>query len=163
MRWKMLDRIYSMEAGRRAKGVKAVTQTEDYFEHHMPYYPIVPGAMLVEIMAQLGGRLAMYSAEKQNGTPSWAAVSYVEEAKFFSFVFPGYMMTVEAELVELDAKSAVAECQILVAEHVFATARVGFFLTAFDLSIPEARQGLDYVRRDMRQLWQGYDLEYVPS
>jgi len=159
MRWKMLDRIEQLEETGRAVGCKGVTSTEDYFEHHMPMFPVVPGTMMVETMAQLAGRLAMYVWEKKNGSPVWAAVSGIEEARFHEFVQPGVLLRAVAELVELKPASALASCEISVSDQLVATARIGFLITGFDPDHPGDRIGLDAMRWEMRGLWPDYDLE----
>src|SRR6266478_6488900 len=56
MRYFLLDKVTSFEAGKRASGVKCVTLTEDILHDHFPDYPLLPGALLLESMSQLGGK-----------------------------------------------------------------------------------------------------------
>jgi 3-hydroxyacyl-[acyl-carrier-protein] dehydratase len=154
----MLDRIVEMEAGKGALAIKAVTSSEDYFEHHFPLFEVVPGSMLVEIMAQLGGRLLAYTWEKKSGVPCWPALAFVEEARFLEYVRPGSQMQVLSTFVEVDTGSGVSECEIRVDDRPHAVATIGSALTPFELDKSWGPLALAHFRGDMRTLWTDYDL-----
>ncbi len=64
----LVDRIEEIEPGVRAVGVKNVTQNEPFFQGHFPDYPVMPGVLIIEAMAQVGGMLllgAMDEPEKK--------------------------------------------------------------------------------------------------
>jgi 3-hydroxyacyl-[acyl-carrier-protein] dehydratase len=154
----MIDRIDAMEAGRLAYGVKAFTEAEDYFEHHFPGFPAVPGTILLEAMAQLAGRLAIYSREKLEGQPCWTAVRAFDEARFIDVVRPGDVGRVRAELVDRDEKGATAECEVCVDDQMRASAVVDLHLVPFIDSIPRDRENRARARSDLKQLWPACDL-----
>lgn len=157
MRWKMLDRIEYLGEG-NGIGYKAVTSCEDYFEHHMPLFEIVPGTLLVESMSELGGRLAIYTLEKKGGRPCWAATARIQAAEFHEFVRPGSLLRLSAELIEVDERAALAECEARIDDRLYASATVAYLITPFELDQPYGPLGLEYMRGSFRALWDGYDL-----
>jgi len=69
MRFILIDKIDRLEPGKLAEGHKIVAHDEDYFRDHFPGYPIVPGVLVLESLAQLGGRLVEASVRESSGTP----------------------------------------------------------------------------------------------
>ncbi len=57
MRYLFVDRIISMEVGKSVQAIKNITATEDVFNDHFPRFPLYPGALLIETMAQTAGLL----------------------------------------------------------------------------------------------------------
>ena len=65
----LVDRIIEIELGKRVVGLKNVTANEPFFQGHFPGNPIMPGVLIVEAMAQVGGvlaRLSLYGEPKDN-------------------------------------------------------------------------------------------------
>jgi 3-hydroxymyristoyl/3-hydroxydecanoyl-(acyl carrier protein) dehydratase len=89
MRFILVDRIDHLEAGVRAEGHKLIAQDEDYFRDHFPGYPIVPGVLILESLAQLGGRLVEASVREASGRRVLPMLAKVEHAKFLHQVRPG--------------------------------------------------------------------------
>ena len=57
MRWLLVDRIDELVVGERVVGAKAFTYSEPFFQDHLPYFPVVPGVLMLESMAQIAGKL----------------------------------------------------------------------------------------------------------
>ena len=57
MRWSFLDKIIELTPGEHAIGAKGVAGSEDYFADHFPDFPVLPGVLQVEALAQLSGKL----------------------------------------------------------------------------------------------------------
>jgi len=57
----LVDRITELEPGKRAVGLKNVTANENFFQGHFPGNPIMPGVLIIEAMAQVGGIMAIFS------------------------------------------------------------------------------------------------------
>ena len=62
----LIDRIVELEPGQSARGIKNVTANEPFFLGHFPDHPIMPGVLILEAMAQVGGVLAFRSADVSN-------------------------------------------------------------------------------------------------
>ena len=101
----LVDKILEIEPGRRVVGLKNVTINEAFFQGHFPGQPIMPGVLVIEAMAQVGGVLLMRtlhaSAEKK--------IFYftgIDRAKFRRPVLPGDQVRFELELVHLRSRNA---------------------------------------------------------
>lgn len=130
MRFLLVDSILEWEPGVGATGVKNVSLSEDFFDDHFPLKPIMPGALIIEGMAQLSG-LLLEETMKQRGSKIKALMSMVEKAKFRQPVYPGsqlrYVCSI-SRVHELGGKIAAsafvgekpaAECTLLFSFHVF--------------------------------------------
>ena len=93
----LVDRIIELEANTRVVGLKNVTVNEPFFQGHFPGQPIMPGVLLLEVMAQVGGILARKSALGK-GRPT-VFLTGVEKAKFRRPVVPGDQLRVEVEVL----------------------------------------------------------------
>ena len=82
MRFLMLDRITKWEPGRRGEAIKNITLSEDFFADHFPLRPIMPGVLIVEGMAQLGGLVLEEGARIQQKREIKVLMSIIEKAKF---------------------------------------------------------------------------------
>lgn len=93
----LVDRISELEAGRRVVGIKNVTANEPFFQGHFPDRPIMPGVLIIEAMAQVGGVLAFKSVP-----PTGHPVVYltgVDKARFRKPVVPGDQLRFEVEVL----------------------------------------------------------------
>jgi beta-hydroxyacyl-ACP dehydratase FabZ len=94
----LVDRVRELEPGRRIVGMKNVTFNEPFFQGHFPGRPIMPGVLILEAMAQVGGVLAFKSVP-----PSGSPVVYltgVDKAKFRKPVVPGDQLRFEVEVLK---------------------------------------------------------------
>ena len=95
----MVDRVTDLELGKRAVGLKNVTANEPFFQGHFPGTPIMPGVLIVEAMAQVGGvlfRLTVDGASKEENVDAVYFVS-IDKVKFRKPVVPGDQMIIETE------------------------------------------------------------------
>ncbi len=106
MRFVLIDRIEELEPGRRAAGYKQIGTEEDYFRDHFPGYPLVPGVLLLESLAQLGGRLVEASVRAASGRRVLPMLAKVDHAKFLNPVRPGDRLDLAVELVALADEAA---------------------------------------------------------
>ena len=94
----LVDRIRELEVGRRIVGLKNVTINEPFFQGHFPDRPIMPGVLILEAMAQVGGVLAMKSVPTE-GRPV-VYLTGVDGAKFRKPVVPGDQLRFEIEVLK---------------------------------------------------------------
>ncbi|MGE5243092.1 MAG: 3-hydroxyacyl-ACP dehydratase FabZ family protein [Betaproteobacteria bacterium] len=106
MRFVLIDRIDRLEPGRRAEGHKQVSPDEDYFRDHFPGYPIVPGVIVLESLAQLGGRLVEATVRDASGRRVLPVLARVDHAKFLQPVRPGDRLDLEVGLAALSEDAA---------------------------------------------------------
>src|SRR5690606_4448439 len=94
----LIDRILEVEAGVRAVGLKNVTMNEPFFTGHFPQYPVMPGVLIVEAVAQVGS-VAMLMVEANRGKLGFFAG--IDEFRFRGQVTPGDTLRLEVEIVRL--------------------------------------------------------------
>ncbi len=91
----LVDRIIELEPGRRAVGFKNVTANEAFFEGHFPEYPVMPGVLIVEAIAQVGA-VAMLSSPEHAG--QLALFAGIDKVRFKRQVTPGDTIRLEVEM-----------------------------------------------------------------
>jgi 3-hydroxyacyl-[acyl-carrier-protein] dehydratase len=104
MRYVLLDRITALEPPARARGVKCVSLSDDVFADHFPGHPVMPGALTLEALAQLGGVLceATMRLPVNGGRDDLHALLVaVERAKFRRLVRPGDKLELETRAVHI--------------------------------------------------------------
>ena len=95
----LVDRITEFEAGKRIIGKKNVTINEPFFLGHFPEHPIMPGVLILEAMAQVGGVYAILAKEVgENQVPYFVGI---DKAKFRKPVLPGDVLKLELELLKI--------------------------------------------------------------
>lgn len=92
----MVDRILELEPGVRAVGIKNVTANEPQFTGHWPENPVMPGVLMLEAMAQVGGIFLLSEDDVTNKTAFFAGMDAI---KFRRQVVPGDQLTITAELI----------------------------------------------------------------
>lgn len=93
----LVDRILELEPGRRAVGVKNVTFNESFFQGHFPGHPVMPGVLVLEAMAQVGGVLLL----SMNGNAGKLAYfGGIDKVRFRKPVVPGDQLVTEVELLK---------------------------------------------------------------
>jgi UDP-3-O-[3-hydroxymyristoyl] N-acetylglucosamine deacetylase/3-hydroxyacyl-[acyl-carrier-protein] dehydratase len=95
----LVDRILELEPKKRAVGIKNVTINEPFFQGHFPGHPIMPGVLIVEAMAQVGGMLLMGAFED----PESKVVYFMslDNVKFRKPVWPGDQLRFEVDMVQV--------------------------------------------------------------
>jgi 3-hydroxymyristoyl/3-hydroxydecanoyl-(acyl carrier protein) dehydratase len=140
MRYYLLDRITSLEPPVRATGKKAVALSEDYLADHFPRYPTMPGALLLESLAQLSGVLLEKSAAKVHAIEIQAVLSTVERAKFRQLVRPGDVLEIESEVVQLREEGGRVRATGKVGEKIAISAELLFAFFKLDDEVVRAEQ-----------------------
>jgi len=93
----LVDRIEEVEEGVKVNGYKNVTVNEPFFQGHFPDHPIMPGVLIVEAMAQVGGAYVMILDELGDDKVTYFVG--IDKARFRKPVLPGDVLRMELELV----------------------------------------------------------------
>ena len=124
----LIDRIADLDVGKQSITVEAqVPQSSTIFEGHFPGYPLMPGVLLIETMAQTSGWL-LIALLKFERMPFLAGV---KEAKMRDFVTPGELLTVDASLVHDRSGFAITEAKIRAGGKLKCNATLTFRHTPF--------------------------------
>ena len=94
----LVDRVLDWEAGKFVRGVKNVTINEPFFQGHFPSYPVMPGVLVIEAMAQVAGLLTMLSDVARRDGSQLVLFAGIDEARFKRQVVPGDTLLLEAHL-----------------------------------------------------------------
>jgi UDP-3-O-[3-hydroxymyristoyl] N-acetylglucosamine deacetylase/3-hydroxyacyl-[acyl-carrier-protein] dehydratase len=121
----LVDRVVEIDGDRRAVGIKNVTINEPFFEGHYPGTPIMPGVLLVEAMAQLGGLLM---SQKLEHTGKIAVLLSLDKVKLRRPVTPGDQVILEAEAIQAKARTGTLKCRAFVGSRIAAEAQIRFMM-----------------------------------
>lgn len=123
----LVDRIVELEPGRRAVGIKNVTANEPFFQGHFPQRAIMPGVLLVEVMAQVGGVMILSLPEHRG---KLAYIATVEGAKFRRPIVPGDTLTATVELLRIKGTMGKVKCTLHVGQESAVEAVIMFALVS---------------------------------
>lgn len=137
MRFILIDRIDRLELRKRAEGHKLIAPDEEYFRDHFPGYPIVPGVLVLESLAQLGGRLVEASVRDMAGRRVLPMLAKVERAKFLQPVRPGDRLDLAVDLLALADDAARVTGVARVGDRKAATADIMYAMLDVDRRSPE--------------------------
>ena len=99
----LIDRVVEFEPTKRLVAIKNVTINEPFFQGHFPGYPIMPGVLVVEAMAQAGGMIMM--AELPDRDRKLVVFTGIERAKFRRPVTPGDQLRIEVEVLSMRTRA----------------------------------------------------------
>lgn len=128
VRYFLIDRVIELEVGKRVRGVKNVTLSEDILHDHFPDHPIMPGALVLEAAAQLAGFLLETTVNKPGSPLSRALLVQVDLAKFHHFAGPGDQLQIEVTLGEIRPQAAQTTIEATVGDRRIARASLTFVL-----------------------------------
>lgn len=121
----LVDRILELEEGKRAVGIKSVSGNEPFFQGHFPGYPVMPGVLIMEALAQVGTVVLLSQPEYAGSLAYFAGL---DEVRFKRKVLPGDQLRLEVELTKMRSSFGVAEGKAYVGEELAAGGKLMFFI-----------------------------------
>ena len=149
MRFILVDEILEMTPGKTIRALKKISEEEDYFKDHFPGFPVVPGVLLTEMMAQTAGKCL--DAEKTHDGK--AMLAKIMSANFNSWVTPGQAALISAEIKTSREKYATALCSIEVDGKKVCKAELFFSFAPYENFAP------DYVDEVLEDYWEKQSLK----
>jgi 3-hydroxyacyl-[acyl-carrier-protein] dehydratase len=134
----LVDRIVELEEGVRAVGIKAVSANEPYFQGHFPGYPVMPGVLIVEALAQVGAVALLKLPANQGRLAFFAGI---DGLRFRKQVFPGDILRLEVQLTRMRGPVGKGTARATVGEDLVAEGELTFALGPSSIAPgPEAAQ-----------------------
>ncbi len=103
MKFCLVDKIISLQPGKRIVTVKAVTLAEEYLADHFPVFPVLPGVLMLEALTQAAAWLVRV---EQDFAKSIIVLTKAQNVKYAHFVAPGNTLRCEVDMTAIDADSA---------------------------------------------------------
>ena len=122
----LVDRILELEPLKRAVGIKNATMNEQFFQGHFPGHPVMPGVLLLEAMAQVGGVAMLYPDENRGKLAFFAGMDRV---KFRKPVVPGDQIRMVAEIIKVRSSTGKIWAQAFVDDQLVAEGEFLFVLS----------------------------------
>lgn len=128
----LVDRVVELEPGKRAVAIKNVTANEPFFQGHFPGYPIMPGVLIVEALAQTAGIAANAGASDSDGADNakLGVFASIDGIKFKRQVMPGDTLQLTAEILSSKMGVVKAKVQAAVDGKIAAEGEIRFAMTS---------------------------------
>jgi len=138
MRFLLVDRIIELDPGRSIRAEKTLAASEELFRDHFPGFPVVPGVLLTEMMAQAAGKCL--NAQR---LPRGAAMLIeIRNARFRTWARPDQVIGLEASIERNLDDVATARCQASVEGRKICSAELLFAFKPFDTFAPDYRDAV---------------------
>lgn len=138
MRFLLVDAIYELEPGKRIKASKRMRADEELFRDHFPGFPVVPGVLLTEMMAQAAGKCL--DTEKTH--PGRAILGKIHSASFREWVKPDEEAIIYATVIQNRPAYATADCFVEVQGKKVCSAELFFVFVPHDQFSPDYRDDI---------------------
>ncbi|MBT6148705.1 MAG: 3-hydroxyacyl-ACP dehydratase FabZ [Gemmatimonadetes bacterium] len=116
----LVDRIIEMVPGERIVGLKSVTANEPFFQGHFPEFPVMPGVLIIEALAQTGAVLMLQEGE-EGQIPFFAGI---DKARFRRQVVPGDQLRLELTVLQARRGTCKMKAQAFVESEIAAEAEI---------------------------------------
>jgi 3-hydroxyacyl-[acyl-carrier-protein] dehydratase len=133
LRFLLIDEIQELNPGLYIRAVKTMPPDEELFKDHFPGFPVVPGVLLIEMMAQAAGK-CLAAEDSKRGRPMLAKVT---SASFREWVKPGQISIIDARIRSSRAQFATAECCVEVDGQTVAESSLLFAFKPQDQFAPD--------------------------
>ncbi len=131
MRYFMLDRVIAFTSGKRASAIKNVTLAENILHDHHPDQPILPSALVIEAMSQLGAFLIEMSANRPDYIRR-AQLIQIDQAEFIASAEPGDQLVLHVYMEEQMEDNAKISARVNRSGEKMAGAKMRFILQTID-------------------------------
>lgn len=121
----LIDKVQSIEPGKKIVACKNVTYNEEFFRGHFANEPVMPGVLIIEALAQAGA-IAVLSLDKFKGKKPYFAG--INKSKFRKKVIPGDTLKLEVELIKLGGSAGIGKGVAKVDEKVVSEAEIMFMI-----------------------------------
>lgn len=121
----LVDRILDVQEGVSAVGIKAVTANEPFFQGHFPDFPVMPGVLIVEALAQVGAVALLKMPENRGKVVLFAGI---DRFRFRRQVFPGDTLRLEVQLTRMRGPVGKGTARATIDDQVVAEGELMFAL-----------------------------------
>jgi len=135
MRFILVDEILKMQPGRSVRAAKFISPDEDYFRDHFPGFPVVPGVLLTEMMAQTAGKCL----DAENSARGKSMLARINVANFRDWARPGQTAIIHGEVRISRAQFATADCRIEIENKIICSAELFFSFVIMEKFSPGYR------------------------
>lgn len=144
MRFYFVDKITEFEKGSSISGIKNISMTEPFFTFHFQRYPVMPGVLIIESLAQLAGLMIEMSFEK--GCYKKAILSIIDKTKIKFMARPGDQLIMNAVLESISENGAACAVSAFIGRKLLCQTRLTFALMdtegLYDKYLEDERQAL---------------------
>lgn len=120
----LVDKVLDFEAGKHLTAVKNVTINEPFFQGHFPDYPVMPGVLIMEALAQATGLLGFKTMDEDPNEDKLYLFVGIDGARFKRQVVPGDVLTLKVELLKRSRAIWKFDCKALVDGQLAASATI---------------------------------------
>lgn len=119
----LVDKVIEMEKGKRVVGIKNVTTNEPFFQGHFPSYPVMPGVLIVEALAQAGA-IAVLGMDENKGKIGFLAG--LDKCRFKREVKPGDQLKLDVEIIRVKGPIGKGKAIATVDDEIACEAEITF-------------------------------------
>ncbi len=142
MRWFWIDRFIEFNSGRSATAVKNVTLAEEHLHDHYPGFPVMPGSLIIEGMAQTGGLLL----GEVNNFEHLVILAKIPKVVFHSWATPGDTLHYKADLLDAREEGGTVSVTATCGDRLVAEAEIMFaHVDQMDADIPASADQKNFV------------------
>jgi 3-hydroxyacyl-[acyl-carrier-protein] dehydratase len=155
VRFVLVDKVVEIELGKRARGYRDLSPDAEHYRDHMPAYPVEPGVLILESMAQLGGRLVQQSVKHASGRDVLPMLAMVNGAEFRRPVRPPCRLELFAEVLTIRGAGARVSATASVDGQEAASATLTYAFIGLDRDVVGIGvENLATIRRWGQETWE---------